>query len=401
MSRRLALLAALASASAPACALEANPYGFVLFNGAQQWGRANALDVPTLAVSAADAGAGGTFNEATARQSRVGLSIGGASALGAALTGVVEADFFGIRAAGAAANDVLQSGPRLRLAYLQLQWEGQALVLGQDWTRAFSPLRPNSLARQAVVAFTASGVLWNRMPQIRWEGSLPLGAAALNAKAAAVRAFSADESGRLSGSVPQASQLDQTGSGEAASGPAYQALLELERRVPAGRWAAGISGQYLRQRFVSGLVSPPAGASAGVVEGVLGAAHIVAPVFAWLELSAQGFYGRSDQNLMGLGQIVNDSGRPASSLTRGGWAQLALKPAKGWQANVSYGGERPDDAGFASGAVRSNQTALANVIWDCSKELSWSVEYGTVTTQYVGKSEGTSRSLGLAAMLRY
>ena len=402
-SSRILLAAVLCSLSlGRAMAIDAHPYGFVLINGIEQWGRANILDVPTLAVSRADADAKGTFNDFAARQTRFGVTLDAGTQAGAAVTGVIEADFWGNRATGSASNDTPQSGPRIRLANLTLQWEHQALVIGQDWTQAFAPLRPTSLVHQAVPALSSSGHLWNRLTQVRWEGNLPAGGANLGAKVALVRSFSSDQAGRLSTStVAQATQLDQAGSGESSGWPAAQALLEISRKTDNGRWAFGVSGQYLRERFSAGFVPAPAGATTNTTEGYLGAVHAVAPLFSWLEISGEGFSGRSDQNLQGLGQVYDDNGRVRTSLTRGGFGQLTLKPCKGWKLNAAYGGEHPDAAGLASGAVRDNRTVTANVIWEMSKELSWTLEYGAIHTKYVGKSEGYSQSLGIGSMLKF
>lgn len=65
-------------------------------------------------------------------QSRLAVTGSGTEALGAALTGVVEADFFGVSNA-----DV--NGLRLRHAFVKLDWGRHEVLAGQYWSPFFSP----------------------------------------------------------------------------------------------------------------------------------------------------------------------------------------------------------------------------------------------------------------------
>jgi hypothetical protein len=66
-------------------------------------------------------------------ESRLTVTGSGTKALGAALTGVLEADFFGVN------NDNV-NGLRLRHAYVKLDWGRHEVLAGQYWSPLFSPV---------------------------------------------------------------------------------------------------------------------------------------------------------------------------------------------------------------------------------------------------------------------
>lgn len=397
----LALL--LAAAASSAFAVDVKPYGYVLVNYVQDWNRPNFADVPTQAVSASNATPPNQdLSVFTARQTRLGLNFSGSKGpWDSDLTGVVEADFFGLRNAGSAGLDVNASAPRLRLAYVQAKRGGQSVLFGQDWTKAFAPVRPESLAHQAIAPLTNSGDIWNRLTQLRWDADWDLGGGwGAGTKLALVRSFSADEAGRTSGTTGAATSSDLAGSGEFSGGPAYQALVELKRAIAGRTWTIGASMQYLRESF-NIVVPQPAGAQNHAVDGLLGSAHFVLPVSAAVTVSGEGFYGRSDQNLNGLGTVYNDLGTVRTSQTRGGFAQMQVKPRKDWRVNAMGGFESVDATGLATGAIARNETVAVNALWDASADLTLSAEFGRIHSYFAGALAGETKSLGLAAQYRF
>jgi hypothetical protein len=404
----LSTLAALTLASPAFASVQVKPYGFVLVNYVENWNRPNLADVPTQAVSASNAAPPNQNTSLfTARQTRLGLDLaGGRGPWDSGLSGVVEGDFFGLRNSGAAGLDAMAPAPRLRLAYIQAKKGSQTVVFGQDWVKAFAPLNPASLVHVAIAPLTNSGNLWNRLPQLRWDADWDLGGEwKAGTKVALVRSFTADESGRIASApagnnATAATASDLAGSGEFSGGPAYQALAELVRKVDGRAWIVGASVQYLRESFNS-VVPAPAGASNHRVEGLLGSAHFVLPVLARCELSGEGFYGRSDQNLQGLGSVYNDLGSVRTSQTRGGFVQARLKPLEDWSFNLMAGFESIDQLGLAAGSIYRNQTFAANAVWDASPELALSVEFGRIHSTFVDALAGESKSLGLAAQYKF
>jgi len=406
--KTLAALAAAILLAAPARSVEVKPYGFVLANYLENWNRPNFADVPTQAVSASNAQPPNQNTSVfTARQTRLGLNLsGGKGPRESELSGVIEGDFFGLRNAGTAGLDVNAPAPRLRLAYVQAKRGDHTLVFGQDWVKAFAPLNPISLVHAAIAPLSASGNLWNRLPQLRWDAEWSLtGDWKAGTKVALVRSFSADEAGRTA-SAPSgnnataATAADLAGSGEFSGGPAYQALVELKRKVDGRTWTLGASMQYLRESFNS-LVPPPAGATNHRVDGLLGSVHFVLPVLERLEFSGEGFYGRSDQNLQGLGTVYNDLGTVRTSQTRGGYAQAQVKPLRDWRFHLMAGFESIDELGLAAGSIYRNETIAANAMWDVSPELTLSAEFGRIHSYFVGALAGETKSLGLAAQYKF
>lgn len=397
---RLVVIMSLLSA-ATAHSTEIKPYGFILANYIQHFGRPNIADVPTQAVSDGNiAPPNQNLSVFHVRQTRLGLNLtGGKGPRDADLSGTIEADFWGLRAANSGANDVLQAGPRLRLAFVQAKLGEHAVVFGQDWVKAFAPLNAWSLMHQAVPVHSNSGNLWNRLPQLRWDARWILNAeTSIGTKLALARSFSGDQAGRAFGS--NGTQIDAPGSGESSGGPAYQALAEVQRSVGGRVFVLGASMQYLRQSFNS-LVTAPAGSTGKRVDGLLGSTHFVLPLCSRFEISGEGFYGRSDQNLQGLGAIYNDLGDVRTSQTRGGWVQGALKLSDTVKAHVSAGFENLDRTGLAAASIYRNETILANAAWDMAKDFTVSVEFGRIHSYFVSAPSGDSMNAGLAAQYRF
>lgn len=393
----------------PSRAAEIKPYGFVLVNYVQNWNRPNFADVPTQAISESNAQPPNqNLSLFTARQTRLGLNISGSKGpWDSDLSGGVEIDFFGLRNTGSAGLDINSVAPRMRLAYIQAKRGNHAVVFGQDWVKAFAPLNPESLAHAGITPLSNSGNLWNRLSQLRWDADWELGGDwGAVTKMALVRSFSADESGRTTTAggvaVPSASASDLAGSGEFSGGPAYQALAELKRKIDGRTFVIGASMQYLRESFNS-VVPQPAGAQNHRVDGLLGSGHVLFPILASVTLSAEGFLGRSDQNLNGLGTVYNDLGTVRTSQTRGGFAQAQVKPIQNWRFNAMAGFESIDQTGLAAGAtaIYRNETLAANAIWDATTDLALSLEFGRIRSYFVGALAGETKNLGIAAQYRF
>jgi len=139
-------------------------YGTVLWNSFYNTAGTNIEDIPLVATKR------GTdpFENfgMTARQSRFGLRFQGGEVMGAKVSGAVELDLLGGKAA--LGNGVSMDIVRLRLAYGRLDWEHSSIEAGQDWA-VFSPLNPTSLASFAIPSMSTSGNPWIRTPQFRYE----------------------------------------------------------------------------------------------------------------------------------------------------------------------------------------------------------------------------------------
>src|SRR5262249_55235126 len=104
-------------------------YGTLLWNSFYNTAATNIQDVP---LTVAKRGADPLENFGmTARQSRFGMRYQGPQIGGAKLSGNLELDLFGGKAA--LGNGISMDLVRLRLAYGRLDWQNFSLVGGQDW----------------------------------------------------------------------------------------------------------------------------------------------------------------------------------------------------------------------------------------------------------------------------
>src|SRR5205809_37353 len=98
--------------------------------------------------------------------------------------------------------------------------------------RRQAPTKALSILSRAIPALSAAGNLWNRLPQIRGEYK----DSGFGVKFGLLRPFSADETGRLTGTTGQANQTDQPGSGELGRVPMIQALAEVTPKIAGRLW---------------------------------------------------------------------------------------------------------------------------------------------------------------------
>jgi len=380
-------------AAAPAApepgTVKVTPYGIVYFNGFHNSDAVNNQDVPLWAVG----GAGDT--SATARQSRFGLRIAAPGALGAKLTGVVEADFYGGFPAIATGENFGQV--RLRLANARLDWAKTSLVLGQDWM-VFAPVSPTSLACAAIPLFAASGNPWARIPQVRLErrsGFLVTQVAVL-----------APQSGDFS-----AQFLAQPNSGALSQKPYFQGRVAaaLKSWFGSGKpGAIGVSGHYGQSR-----VTPTSG-DAVDIDSAAGALDVNVPLGRHVTLSGEAFVGT---NLAGFQAAVfqglnpdavgaASAAGPEGIATKGGWVQIGFTPAGSKTSlSASYGVDDPDDDDLKSATKRNwrlrNQVVALGLSYRASAHLSLGVEYRFLKTKLLQTGTQDSQHLNLAAVLAF
>src|ERR1700730_10483835 len=107
-------------------------YGTILLNAFFDTSLNNLEDIPLFAgKQGSDPFPNDKSFAMTARQSRLGLHYQGPDIMGAKLSGQVEVDFFGGKAA--LGNGINMDLLRLRLALGRLDWTNFSLVAGQDW----------------------------------------------------------------------------------------------------------------------------------------------------------------------------------------------------------------------------------------------------------------------------
>src|SRR5262249_45459421 len=214
---------------------------------------------------------------------------------------------------------------RVRLAYGRVDWEKNSLEAGQDWA-VFSPLNPTSLASYAIPAFSTSGNLWNRMPQIRYEHR-----SGDKSKFILTTALLDPDAGDSSGNP--ASRV--IGLGERGSLPAFEMRAGFTTPSHGKETSAGVSGHYSRLLGVPGNPTGTTVRSPIDSYGVSGDANI------WLSsgfrVTGEAFHGRA----LGIfsGGIAQSSvvilGRARGINSSGGWAELHGEAPTGYKGSLS------------------------------------------------------------------
>jgi hypothetical protein len=416
-SGMLFLISALLVASSVHAEVEIKPYGFIQPIYVESWGRPNLNDNPTQATSAnSSTPPNQNISNMSARNSRIGLNVsGGKGPFDMDLSGIVEADFYGLTYANNANIDGEESAPRMRLAYVQMTRGNQTVVFGQDWDSALSPNHPTSILHASVGTNTGgAGDLWNRLPQLRWDSKWEvMGDWSVNTKLAVVNSYSSDEAGRVATctvtggatcttTATNATTSDTAGSGNASGGPAYQALVELQRVIDGRPFKIGVSGQYLRQSFSAynpapaGVINPSAH-----MNGTLYHVHFDLPVLSFLDVKGAGFYGNSDFNNNGLGVVYNNNSSVASSMSHGGWVGIEGKLNSKVYCDATYGGESTYEGAIAAAGIYRNEVLSASANWDVSPEFTLSLEGWNIHSYFKAALAGDSIGTGLAARYKF
>jgi len=385
------LTIALLAGTAAAGEMQVTPYGFVLLNAG--FNNHQATDIPVKAVRA-DTGDAVNTLLLTARQTRFGLKMKMDSALGWTVKGQIELDFWGQKGSGANGAS-MQSAPRLRLAFFSLKKENLQLVFGQDWT-CFAPLSPNSLAHVSIPAFSSSGNLWNRLPQIRMDYTAPLeNDNSLLIQVAAVRPIAAD--------AVDAGQGELLGAGEYSSIPFGQARVAF---AYAKKLTGGVSVHFGQENWNKKY--PADGYDKDEKTTTFGAAGDLKVTTAIVGFSAEGFVGSNLPMMFSsagnFAKIVDSAKRDSITYdmirTRegydvvGGWGEVSVKPAGSKVSfNAGAGIEILDEDqvttnATASGTLWKNMTVFGTVFYDPLPKVTFALELGYITTTYKYRAGG-------------
>ena len=233
-------------------------------------------------------------------QTRLTGSITAPDAFGAAVNGVIEADFFGNE--NAAFVDA--NGFRLRHAYARMKWANTELLFGQYWHALFIPR-----CFSDVISFNTGAPFqpFSRNPQIRF--TYKADAVSFTAVAASQRDFASP-----GGSASQRN----------AAMPSVHALLQVEDRNAETKreFLAGAGGGYSALRP---LLQTEMGTSKFVADETVGGMTATAFVLwrtADYTFKVQGLYGQNVFDLTMLG------GYAVSSITDSSTNAVAYTPLK-------------------------------------------------------------------------
>lgn len=314
----------------------------------------------------------------TARQTKIGMSYFQRIDEQTTARGVVEADFFGFHET-AGPGGVIQTTPRLRLAYGALKYGAFEVRGGQDWS-VVSPRTPTSAGHMSVVLHSFGGAVWNRLPQLTLRAETA-GESKFGVAVSAARSHSGDAAAamtRFEGSEP----------GTASQVPAGQARLFWKN----ANLEFGLAGHFASEKYatLTGDVS---------VASWLGSADVFAN-FAPVTLAGQGYCGENINGLFSRAGVkktldTNESLTDVSALGAcGGW--LEVKVAVGPVTAVASGsGEFGDEDKYGANAAYQQWDAFGAVAVRPWKPFEVSLEYLRTTTSYAEAATGINDSVSL------
>lgn len=333
--------------------------GLVLVNGFFNSARVNNSDVPQVADTDAVGigGAGGSI-----RQTRLGVFVSDPDVLGGSFNGELDVDFFGGQqpSSGGRTFPLL----RVRRAVGSVVWPNVTLLFGQE-----SPLvaerSPRSLASIGFPEFAGAGNLWLWLPQARVTGEI-----GTSLRVALQGAILAPTTGSA-----QTTFLTQPDSAERTKRPF------LEGRLRLG-WGPSDDPSEIA---VGGHLGWVKGTDSTSGDTILTSKAITVDArikFGVVELLAEGFSGQALAGLGGggIGQNLGVAGEPVR--TKGGWAQLNIRPITAVMFGGGCGMDDPNDADVFAGGKLRNFACEGHVEWRPPGPVVFGFEFRRIQTRY-------------------
>ncbi len=350
-------------------------YGTLLLNSFYNTASANIQDVPLFAnKQGADANGGDKNFGMTARQSRLGLRYAGPEIGGAKVSGTFEFDLFGGKTA--LPNGIDMDLFRLRLAYGRVDWQNISLEAGQDWV-VFAPLNPTSYAEYAIAPLSASGNLWNRLPQLRLEGKHKV----TNSNRLLWQIAALDPNmGDYSTTTFSTQRTPSVG--ERGRMPSLESRVAWTHIVDDRDFTVGFSGHYGRGKnagvFNNATIQQPVDSWGAALDYSLPFSRFFALTGEAYEGRALGIYSSAAGEAIGAVRTVGGHGVES----RGGWMQGQFNFTKQWQFNLAYGIDAPNASELPVGNRSRNQTYTGNVLYKWRPNVIFGWEYRRLLTDY-------------------
>lgn len=340
MAVSLTVLAAPLAAQQPD--IEASVHGLVLMNAFHTTDNVNNSDVPQFAVPVTPSTPAASASSATVRQSRVTVFALVPEFAGGAVTGELDVDFFGGQqpSSGGRTFPLL----RVRRAMAELTWTRMALLVGQE-SPPIAAVSPSSIASIGFPDFAGAGNLWLWIPQVRLRGDVAAkGTTRVGVEVAALAPTSGE---------PQGTFLTQPDIAERSGRPFLQGRV-------LGRWGEGDRRGEVSAGGHYGWIVDAAGER---VPSKALALSVWTPLGARLELRGEAFAGQALAGLGGggIGQNMVRDGVPVRS--KGGWAQLNLRPTMQWEIGGGAGIDDPDDEDLGDASRLRNVAVEGHVTW--------------------------------------
>jgi len=364
--------------------VEIKPYGFILLNA--NYNDGIKADIP---VKTALSDSISNFL-ITSRQTRFGLKMSYQQDW--KITGNIEMDFFGLKGSGANGG-VMQSAPRMRLAFFKLEKENVSFVFGQDWA-VFAPLSPASMMHVSIPEFSSSGNLWNRFPQLRFEYKAKLDDKnSLLFQGALLRPLGADI-------TPTVNQTDELGAGELAKFPFIQGRVAANFGTSA---TIGASFHFGQEDFYTAwggkkIVAPDTFAIDDAKTSTMAIAGDLKVKANIVTLSGEAFWGKNLTMLFGNAYLRSDSVTGNKYEIDGvgavgGWGEISIKPKDSkftFGAGVGMETLKEEDVDSllndnifcSSTPLWKNMTIFATVMYAPFDKVSFGLEFNNIKTTY-------------------
>jgi hypothetical protein len=316
--------------------------GLILLNGFYDGARFDRADVPSWVALAQDTG--GVPNSSLGgvlRQTRLGITVRPGSVLGGELSADLQLDFFGGEGDDAEAR--IMSPPRIRTAHVSLDWPHLKLLVGQE-KALVAQQSPVSFAAIGQPEFSGAGNLWYWIPQARLTVETGQGLRA------GVQAAALDQIWETEAAFIATPDLGERSGRPAVEGRAYLDWGSDESESTVG---LGVHRGWIATAGAGTIASQALTADFRVV-----LARIVA--LAGSAFTGQVLNGLGDG---GIAQDLGPAGQPVR--TRGGWAQLDVRPTFAWELGAGYGRDDPTDKDLqlANGTL-APEARLRNVVYE-------------------------------------
>lgn len=264
------------------------------------------------------------------RQTRLGLAASVADVLGGNFNGDLDVDFYG----GQQPSSGGRTFPLLRLRTARgfVRWSNAELMIGQE-SPLISGVNPVTPAAIGTPEFAAAGNLWLWLPQIR---------------------FGVENTGRVRVGFQGAVLAPTSGDAVTAFDTDYDLAERSQRPYLQARlrakWGEGETTREVGCGIHQGWLVP----AAARVDSRAVACDAVLPVGELLELRGEYFSGEGLRGLGGggIGQNFTTLNEPLR--TKGGWAQINVRPSAALRLGAGCGIDHPD-----AGAARRRNDACA------------------------------------------
>jgi len=336
--------------------------GLLLVNGFFNNARVNNSDVPQIVLPPdATINLPASHGGATARQSQVALTAHVPRLAGGSFRGELDLDFFGGQQASAGGR----TWPlvRLRRVRAEVEWPGAWVMFGQE-APPMAEVNPSSLAQIGLVGFARSGNLWLWLPQVRVGGEVGT-TVKIGIEGSALAPAAGDPQG-VGGFLTQPDRAERS------RRPSLEGRLRIRWDQPESSGEISLGGHY------GWLATAPDTLVAS--RAVAASARVAAT--RYLELRGEVFAGDALAGLGGggIGQNLGPGLVPVR--TRGGWAQLNIRPHPAVELGGGYGMDDPDDADLdPATALLRNVSWEGHVHWRPAP-LVLGVEFRRIETTY-------------------